>query len=71
MCLVSAFVCRILSESVGIFFVVNSSIWIVFISILCYYYLTDSVISGGNYMKQTAKKTKNKKQKTKKAATMI
>ena len=39
----SAFACRILSESVGIFFELNSSIFLVFVSILCYYYLTDSV----------------------------
>ena len=34
---------RILSESVGIFSETYSSICIVFISILCYYFLTDSV----------------------------
>ncbi len=39
----SAFACRILSESVGIFSRVSSSICIAYISILCYYYLTDSV----------------------------
>ena len=43
MCLVSALVCRILSESVGNFFGVISSICIAFISILCYYQFTDSV----------------------------
>ena len=37
------FACRNLSESVGIFSIVNSSICIAYISILCYYYLTDSV----------------------------
>ena len=43
MCLVSALVCRILSESIGNSFDVNSSILLAYISILCYYYLTDSV----------------------------
>ena len=37
------FACRILSESVGIFLQVSSSILLVFISMLCYYQFTESV----------------------------